>query len=99
MRLAFELLRDILGLIGAVLSAFAFFRLERRKAEAASADPETAADPDLKAEMTAARGTLLTLRVLAPNEGDTRLTVAGLFLIALSFLISIALTLAAPSPS
>ena len=95
MRFALELLRDVLGLVGAIVSAFAFFRLEGRKAEAASVRPDTAGDADLAAEMQQARTTLVERRVLAPNRLDLHLTVLGLALIALSFLISIGLTLTA----
>ena len=95
MRFALELLRDVLGLVGAIVSAFAFFRLEARKAEAASVRPDAAGDADLAAEMQRARTTLVERRVLAPNARDLHLTVFGLALIALSFLISIGLTLTA----
>jgi len=97
LRFTFELLRDVLGLLGAILSASAFFRLERRKAEAAGANPDAADDVDLKTEMVRARNTLVARRVLAPNEVDLRLTFWGLTLIAISFLISIGLTITAPS--
>lgn len=97
MRFALELLRDISGLIGAVLSAAAFFRLEGRKTEAASVNPETANDQALQEELKGARATLVEHRVLAPNSLDLRLTVFGLLLIAVSFLVSIALTATEPS--
>jgi hypothetical protein len=97
MRLVFELSRDVCGLIGAGLSASAFFRFEGRKAEAASITEEMTDDPDLKAELTKARETLLKVRVLAPNELDLAFTAWGLVLIAISFLISIALTLTEPA--
>ena len=97
MRFVLELLRDFSGLIGAGLSAAAFFRLEGRKTEAASVNPEAANDKALQEEMREARATLVEHRVLAPNPLDLRLTVLGLLLIAVSFLISIALTVTEPS--
>jgi len=98
-RLVFEFLRDLSGLIGACLSATAFFRFEWRKAEAASINEEITDDPELKAEMVKSRETLVRVRVLAPNELDMAYTAWGLVLIAISFLISMGLTVVEPSLS
>lgn len=91
-KLCLELLRDVLGLSGAVLTAWAFFRLERRKKEATVAQRARISDPDLQ-KMFAEAGNTLVGEVLAANEIDARLTARGLVLISVSFLISILLTL------
>lgn len=92
-RFAFELLRDFSGLVGAALTAAAFFRFEGRKAEAAALDPSVTTDPELRKEVERSRQTLLKVRVLAPSEADSAFTAWGFVLIAFSFLVSIGLTL------
>jgi hypothetical protein len=94
MRLFLEILRDCLGLVGSLLTARAFFRLEKRKNQATLAKEAPAVDIDLQREFEQA-GRALDNVVLAPNEIDSRLTAWGLVLISLSFGISIIITLSA----
>jgi len=99
MRFAFELLRDICGLLGAGLSAVAFFRLESRKKEASALNPEITRNSRLRKYLERSKQALITRRVLAPNEADWAFTAWGLVLIALSFAVSIGLTLTEPDVS
>ena len=88
-----ELARDGFGLLGAGISTLAFFRFERRKKEAYVTQGDVTPDPDLKRELLLAQRNL-SKRVLRPNDLDIWWTAIGLLLIAMSFLISIGLTIA-----
>jgi hypothetical protein len=87
-----ELLRDLLGLLGAVLTAWAFFRFEHRKRQAEAPRIVQVGDPDLRKEMETS-GLVLDRRVLGPDDVDARLTFWGLVLISASFFVSIGLTI------
>ena len=88
-----EISRDLLGLMGAGLTAYAFFRLEGRKIEARLPKEVKIEDPDLARFLQDVSKTLEG-EVLGPNEIDATLTFWKFVLIALSFLVSIGLTTA-----
>jgi len=88
-----EVLRDVLGLTGAVLIAWAFFRFEGRKRTAEAPKVVPIDDPDMK-KLFMEAGEQLDKRVMAPDDIDTGLTFWGLILISASFFISIGLTVA-----
>jgi hypothetical protein len=88
-----EIMRDLLGLSGAILTALAFFRLERRKREAETLKIAIAPQPRFSRRLQIASRILEEKGVLGSNDIDAQLTFWGLILISWSFLISIALTI------
>jgi hypothetical protein len=92
-KLWLELARDISGLIGAALTAAAFFNLERRKREAERPKVVHTADEDMRRLLDNA-GLQLDRKVLDPNDIDAQFTWCGLALISVSFAISIGITIA-----
>jgi hypothetical protein len=93
-KLGLELARDISGLIGAALTAAAFFNLERRKREAEKPKVVHTGDADLRKLLDHA-GLHLDRKIIEPNDIDAQFTWCGLALISVSFAISIGLTLTA----
>jgi hypothetical protein len=88
-----EIIRDIFGLAGAALTAWAFFRLEKRKHAAEVTTNAPAGNPAIKQALIEVGHELYGL-VLRPNDIDAQLTAWGLVLISISFFISISLTIA-----